>query len=105
MADTLVRETRTLTRAPAAAWRDVATVALFTVTAFVGAALLFVVQPMVARLVLPSFGGSATVWSTSSLFFQVLLLAGYTYSHGATRFLGRRWQPSLHLLVLLGPLA
>lgn len=105
MADTLVRETRTPTRAPAPGWRDVVTVSLFTVTAFVGAALLFVVQPMVARLVLPSFGGSATVWSTSSLFFQVLLLAGYAYSHGATRFLGRRWQPSLHLLVLLAPLA
>ena len=57
---------------------------LFTLTAFTGASLLFVVQPMVARLLLPSYGGSATVWSTSSLFFQVLLLLGYLYTHWIT---------------------
>ncbi len=79
-------------------------VVAFTATAFLGAGLLFVVQPMVARLVLPAYGGSATVWSTSSLFFQVLLLLGYLYTHVTTRHLGRRWQPPLHLLVLLLPL-
>ncbi|KGN32359.1 hypothetical protein N802_18515 [Knoellia sinensis KCTC 19936] len=79
-------------------------VALFTLTAFVGAALLFVVQPLIARMLLPAYGGSATVWSTSSLFFQVLLLLGYLYSHVATRRLGSRWQPPVHLLVLLAPL-
>ncbi|MFW5470901.1 spermidine synthase [Knoellia sp. CPCC 206435] len=79
-------------------------VGLFTLTAFVGASLLFVVQPLIARIVLPSYGGSATVWSTSSLFFQLLLLLGYLYSHVATRRLGARWQPPVHLLVLLAPL-
>ena len=54
--------------------------ALFTLTAFTGAGLLFVVQPMIARMLLPSYGGSATVWSTSSLFFQILLLLGYLYA-------------------------
>ena len=76
---------------------------LFTLTAFTGAGLLFVVQPMVARLLLPSYGGSATVWSTSSLFFQVLLLLGYLYTHLSTQRLGRPWQPRLHVLVLLLP--
>ncbi|MFC7486693.1 spermidine synthase [Knoellia sp. CPCC 206453] len=78
-------------------------VALFTVTAFVGASLLFVVQPLIARILLPAYGGSATVWSTSSLFFQVLLLLGYLYSHVTTRRFGPRWQPPVHLLALLAP--
>ncbi|MGD8200810.1 fused MFS/spermidine synthase [Ornithinimicrobium sp. W1679] len=86
---------------PTSPWMTV----LFAITSLVGAGLLFVVQPLVARLVLPHFGGSATVWSTSSLFFQVLLLLGYLYTHLATRRLGRRSQPLLHLAVLLLPLA
>lgn len=77
---------------------------LFTLTAFVGAGLLFVVQPLVARLVLPQYGGSATVWSTSSLFFQVVLLLGYLYVHATTTRLGRRTQLWLHLVVLFLPL-
>ena len=77
---------------------------LYAVTTFVGASLLFMVQPLAAKLILPSFGGSATVWSTSSLFFQVLLLLGYLYAHVATRRLGARWQPRAHLLVVLLPI-
>ena len=77
---------------------------LFALTAFVGAGLLFVVQPLVARLLLPSYGGSATVWSTSSLFFQVLLLLAYGYAHVSTTRLGQRWQPRAHLVLLLLPL-
>jgi len=77
---------------------------LFTVTAFAGAALLFVVEPLIAKLLLPSYGGSATVWSTSMLFFQVLLLVAYGYAHLATTRLGSRWQPRMHLLILLLPL-
>ncbi len=78
-------------------------VALFATTAFSGAALLFVVQPLVAKLLLPSYGGSATVWSTSSLFFQVLLLAAYWYVHWSTGRLGHRWQPRLHVGLLILP--
>jgi hypothetical protein len=78
--------------------------ALFTLTAFVGAGLLFTIQPLVARLLLPAYGGSATVWSTCSLFFQVLLLAGYVYSHVTTTRIPRRLQPWIHGLVLLVPL-
>jgi hypothetical protein len=77
---------------------------LFSATAFVGAGLLFVVQPLVAKLLLPSYGGSATVWSTSSLFFQVLLLLAYGYAHWSTSRLGRGWQPRAHVVVLLVPL-
>ena len=77
---------------------------LFASTAFLGAGLLFVVQPLVAKLLLPSYGGSATVWSTSSLFFQVLLLAAYWYVHWSTTAFGSRWQPRLHLPLLLVPL-
>ncbi|MPZ96286.1 MAG: hypothetical protein GEU96_15580 [Propionibacteriales bacterium] len=77
--------------------------ALFTVTVFLGAALLFVVQPLVAKLLLPAYGGSATVWSTSSLFFQTLLLVAYLYVHWSTSGLGPRRQPRVHLLVLVLP--
>ena len=77
--------------------------ALFGTTAFVGAGLLFVVQPLVAKLILPSYGGSATVWSTSSLFFQVLLLLAYAYAHLSTSRLGAARQPKVHLVVLLLP--
>src|SRR3954471_1610815 len=77
--------------------------ALFAVTAFFGAGMLFLVQPMIARLLLPSYGGSATVWSTSSLFFQVVLLLGYVYTDRSTR-LGPRRQRLLHCVVLLLPL-
>ena len=77
---------------------------LFTATALVGSALLFVVEPLIAKLLLPSYGGSATVWSTSTLFFQVLLLIAYAYAHWSTTRLGPRRQPGLHFVVLLLPL-
>jgi SAM-dependent methyltransferase len=80
-----------------------AVASLFAVTAFFGAGMLFLVEPMIARLLLPSYGGSATVWSTSSLFFQVVLLLGYLYTDRATR-LRRTPQRLLHGLVLLAPL-
>ena len=79
------------------------TTLMFGATAFFGAAMLFLVQPMIARLLLPSYGGSATVWSTSSLFFQVVLLLGYVYTDRSTR-LGPRRQRRVHYVVLLLPL-
>ena len=78
-------------------------VLLFGLTAFTGAGLLFLVQPMVAKLLLPSYGGSPMVWNTSTLFFQVLLLAGYLYVHFSTTRLGRR-QPWVQAAVLALPL-
>ena len=55
--------------------------ALYAVTIFLSAFLLFQVQPLIAKMILPWFGGSAAVWTTCMLFFQLLLLAGYVYSH------------------------
>jgi hypothetical protein len=78
--------------------------ALFTGAVFVSAALLFVVQPMVGRMVLPRGGGSPQVWNTSLVFFQVALLAGYVYAHYSVRWLGVRGQAAVHAGVLLLPL-
>jgi hypothetical protein len=80
-------------------------VALFIATSFLTASLLFLVQPMVGRMVLPAFGGSPQVWTTSMLFFQVALLTGYAYTHLATTRLPSRIQPWLHLAVALLPMA
>ena len=73
---------------------------LFAAVAFAGASLVFVVEPMVARLVLPLLGGSPAVWNTSLAFFQLALLAGYAYAHLLQRLASVRWQVSAHLVVL-----
>ena len=54
---------------------------LYAVTIFLSAFLLFQVQPLIAKIILPWFGGSAAVWSAAMLFFQLTLLAGYAYAH------------------------
>jgi hypothetical protein len=77
---------------------------LFAVTLFVSASLLFLVQPMIGKMVLPLLGGSPAVWNTCMLFFQAVLLAGYLYAHAITQRLGRRAQFVLHMVVLLLPL-
>ena len=74
---------------------------LFAATVFASAFLLFLVQPMVSKHILPWFGGSAAVWATCLVFFQVVLLAGYAYADWTTRRLRPRWQVGLHLLMLL----
>ena len=73
---------------------------LFGGTLFVSALLLFLIQPLVGRLVLPLLGGSATVWTTCLVFFQAVLLVGYAWSHAMTR-LPARAQSWVHLGVLL----
>jgi len=78
---------------------------LFAAASFCGAALVFLVQPMVAKMILPRLGGSPAVWNTSLVFFQTLLLAGYAYAHLSFRVLGARRQPILHMVILLLPLA
>jgi hypothetical protein len=76
-----------------------ANAAAFQLTIAIGAFLLFLVEPMAARFLLPWFGGSPSVWSTCLLFFQAALLAGYIYAH-MTRRLGPGRQARLHLLLL-----
>ena len=79
-------------------------VVYFAVTLFVGSFLLFVVQPMVGKMILPSMGGTPAVWNTCMMFFQAVLLAGYAYAHCTTRWLGVRRQAVLHCVLILCPL-
>lgn len=72
---------------------------LFAATLFLSAFLLFGVQPMFAKLVLPTLGGSAAVWSVAMVFFQAVLLAGYAYAHLLTR-LPLRVAVAVHLVTL-----
>jgi len=67
---------------------------------FLGAFLLFLVQPMAGKRVLPRFGGGPSVWTACMLFFQILLLAGYAYAHALTGRLSRRAQGWVHLGVI-----
>jgi SAM-dependent methyltransferase len=78
---------------------------LFAATVFASAFLLFLVQPIIAKQILPWFGGTAAVWTTCMVFFQLLLLAGYAYSDFATRRLGQRAQAVLHTTLLVASLA
>ncbi|HEX6885947.1 MAG TPA: fused MFS/spermidine synthase [Planctomycetota bacterium] len=79
---------------------------LYTLTLFLSAFLLFAVQPMFTKAVLPLLGGSAAVWNTAVVFFQATLLLGYGYAHVSTRCLGPRAQTLTHAGVLaLGALA
>lgn len=75
---------------------------VYALTIFLSAFLLFQVQPMIAKFILPWFGGSAAVWSAALLFFQLLLLAGYTYAHFVIRYIPPKRQLILHgsLLVI-----
>ena len=75
--------------------------ALFAVTIFASAGLVFLVQPMVAKLVLPLLGGSPSVWNTSIAFFQTALLAGYGYAHLLQKVSSVRTQAIIHLGMLL----
>ncbi|MDB5809504.1 MAG: hypothetical protein JWN94_1626 [Betaproteobacteria bacterium] len=78
---------------------------LFACTIFTSAFLLFLVQPIIAKEILPWFGGSAAVWTTCLVFFQVALLAGYTYADLTTRKLSARAQAVLHIVLLVVSLA
>jgi hypothetical protein len=76
----------------------------FALTLFLGAGLLFLVEPMVGKRITPLLGGTPAVWNTCTVFFQATLLAGYAYAHAATARLGARRQARWHLAVLLLPL-
>src|SRR2546423_5307020 len=84
-----VRETRTHALTP-----------LFAATLFVSAALLFWVEPMVAKMLLPLLGGTPAVWNTCLLFFQLMLLAGYAYTLAATKWLTSQQQLIAQLALL-----
>ncbi len=73
---------------------------LYALTILVSAFLLFQVQPVIAKIILPWFGGSAAVWTTCMLFFQMVLLLGYLYSHAVIRYLKPRMQTLVHCAML-----
>ena len=77
-----------------------ATATAFVLAIFAGSFLLFLVQPMVARMALPKLGGAPSVWNSAMLVYQALLLGGYGYAHALGR-LSPRAQGGVHLGVLL----
>jgi spermidine synthase len=79
-------------------------VALYSATLAVSAALVFMLQPMFARFVLPMLGGTPAVWTTAMLFFQTVLLLAYLYAHWSTRRLGARRQAALHMALVAAAL-
>ena len=79
-------------------------VIVFAVSMCLSAALLFLVEPMLAKMMLPMLGGTPAVWNTCLVFFQALLLAGYLYAHAIIRWLGKRTQIAVHITLVLLPL-
>jgi hypothetical protein len=77
---------------------------LHALAIFLSAFLLFQVEPLIAKMILPWFGGVAAVWTVCLLFFQVMLLLGYLYAHALTRSLGRRAQGWVHTALLAASL-
>src|SRR4051812_23276191 len=73
---------------------------LYAATIFLSAFLLFLVQPVIAKQILPWFGGAASVWATCLVFFQTMLLFGYAYADWTTRSLRPRTQVFLHIALL-----
>src|ERR1041384_4400306 len=96
---------------PSRCWRFIAVLCKlrrmfpYALTIFLGAFLLFQVQPLMGKYVLPWFGGGPGVWTTCLLFFQVVLLGGYAYAHLSARLLRARGQALVHLALLAGALA
>jgi hypothetical protein len=93
-------EVRARTAAASSAWL---TVPLFASAMFLSGFLLFIVEPMAARMVLPILGGVPMVWNGCVVFFQIVMLAGYGYAFGASRWLHPRQHVILHAAVLAAP--
>ena len=73
----------------------------FSFAIALNAGLLFLIQPLIAKMILPWLGGSPAVWNTSLIFYQTCLLAGYSYAHLGTLSLGTRAHALLHLALIL----
>src|SRR5260370_41042019 len=72
----------------------------YAITIFIGAFLLFQVEPLLARYILPWFGGTPAVWITCMLFFQLMLVAGYAYSHLIAARLSAWRQATVHIAIV-----
>src|SRR5260370_21131854 len=84
-------------------WRWPLALPIFAITLFVSAFLLFLVQPMIGKLILPKLGGTPQVWNTCMVFFQSVLLLGYAYTHSVSTKLRLRQQLILHCGLLALP--
>ncbi len=80
---------------------DLLTLFLFTIAIFTSATLLFVVQPMVGKILLPNLGGAPAVWNTCMVFFQATLLAGYLTAHLLTKYVPLRYQIIAYVIALV----
>jgi hypothetical protein len=86
---------------PAAADGSRSLTVIYSLTIFLSAFLLFQVQPLIGKFILPWFGGMPSVWTTCMLFFQLLLFGGYAYAHLTTSRLRPRWQAIVHVVLLV----
>ena len=86
---------------PSATTARLLLLATFVAAIILSASLLFMVQPMFTKLVLPRFGGAPSVWSVAIVFFQTALLAGYAYAHWLTRYAPGRLSVAAHLTVMI----
>jgi spermidine synthase len=77
---------------------------VFTATIFLSAFLVFLIQPMFARMALPLLGGAPAVWNTALVFYQAVLLGGYAYAHASTYRIRIRRQSGLHIALMFLPL-
>src|SRR5216684_1753723 len=77
----------------------------FGLAIFLSSALLFLVEPMIARMLLPMLGGTPAVWNTCVVFFQTTLFAGYLYTYATTRWLRPRMQAAVHVALWLVSIA
>jgi hypothetical protein len=73
---------------------------LFAISIFLSAFLLFQIQPMIGKFILPWFGGTPAVWSTLMLFFEILLTGGYAYAYWLIERVKARWQPIVHIALI-----
>ncbi len=89
-----------LTRGIDLAREHISILALFSSTLFLSALLLFSVQPIFAKMVLPKLGGSPSVWAVSMCFFQAVLLTGYAYAHALNKYLPASRTPFVHVMLL-----
>src|SRR6266404_1639685 len=78
---------------------------VYAVTIFLSAFLLFQVQPMIGKMILPWFGGSASVWSACLVYFQISLLLGYLYAYLLANYLNPKRQAMIHVVLLAISLA
>src|SRR2546430_3969726 len=86
---------------PSATTARLLLLATFVAPIILSASLLFMVQPMFTKMVLPQFGGAPSVWSVAIVFFQAALLAGYAYAHWLTRYARSAAAAAIHISVMI----